>query len=287
MEVICLGTSASPSMPIPFCTCDVCKVCRSVGGKNYRRRSSILVDGKLIVDIGPDVVSSSFTHGVSLENVSLCLQTHCHSDHFDPELIACRNSEYGGITSGVLRFVAPSSTAQQADLMVAKQCSYGSILGKNGLTAYNMIADVIQPFERIQIDPYQITALPANHGNGQDCFIYAIERDGVALLYATDTSVLQNIVWDFLEEEQFCFSAIFLDHTYGIGFPSKERDHLGQQDFVDHVNKFRELRLVKRGGVIYATHLSHEGNLEHNELCQIAEKFGYHVAYDGLRLSLT
>lgn len=286
MDVVFLGTSASPSMPVPFCTCDVCKTCRRIQGKNLRRRSSILIDGKLIVDLGPDVVSSSFTHGVSLENVCICLQTHSHSDHFDPELIVCRNPEYGNVTKSVLRFVASRQAAEQADIIVNQHCAYGSIFGKNGETAYNILVQAIRPFERVNINEYQVTALQANHGNGEDCFIYAIELANAAILYATDTSNLSDKVWKYLTETEFCFDAVILDHTYGMGFPSIHGDHLGHQDFVDHVRKFRELQLIKKNGRIYATHLSHEGNTEHSELCRIAEKYGYVVAYDGLRFTV-
>ena len=63
-------------------------------------------------------------------------------------------------------------------------------------------------------------------------------------------------------------------------------DHLASKDVIAHANRFRENGLLKDNGVVYATHLSHEGSLEHDALDDYAREHGYRVAYDGLRLRL-
>ena len=63
-------------------------------------------------------------------------------------------------------------------------------------------------------------------------------------------------------------------------------DHLASKDVAAHADRFRECGLLKDNGVVYATHLSHEGNLEHDALDEYAREHGYQVAYDELRLKL-
>ena len=239
------------------------------------------------MDLGPDIISSSFTHAIPLENVSICLQTHSHSDHFDPELIVCRNPEYGGAPKNTLRLLASAKTLQSIDDTIHQHCDYGTIFGENGLAAYSVGVQAVEPLSTVPVDDYKITALPSSHGIGQGCLIYAIEHKEIAILYATDTSTLYDTVWDSLIEKQISFDIVILDHTYGVGFSSKSGDHLAQIDFIDHIRRLREKKLLKTNGSVYATHISHEGNMEHNALSDLAEKHGYSIAYDGLHLQLT
>jgi len=77
-----------------------------------------------------------------------------------------------------------------------------------------------------------------------------------------------------------------LYHTYGEGVEPKPGDHLTLREFAEHVRRFREEGLLKPDGLVYATHISHEGNLVHDEFEAMAEKSGYRIAYDGLRVEL-
>ena len=106
------------------------------------------------------------------------------------------------------------------------------------------------------------------------------------MFYGTDTSVLSEEVWEHLLLLGIRYDLLVLDHTYGIGFDSRPADHLGSGDVVAHGDRFRESGLLKDNGIVYATHISHEGNLEHDELDEYAGRRGYRVAFDGLRLVL-
>ena len=54
-----------------------------------------------------------------------------------------------------------------------------------------------------------------------------------------------------------------------------------------HVDRFRRNGLLKANAKAYATHISHEGYMEHDELEEYAEVHGYRVAFDGLALSFS
>ncbi|MCL2472043.1 MAG: hypothetical protein FWF26_00035, partial [Treponema sp.] len=83
MKIQFLGTSAAHSTPLPFCNCKMCTISRKFAGKNLRRRSSALINENLIIDLGPDFMSSSFSLGVDTSKILYWLQTHSHSDHFN------------------------------------------------------------------------------------------------------------------------------------------------------------------------------------------------------------
>ena len=66
MEILFLGTAAATATPLPFCRCPACQAGRRAGGKNLRKRSSVLIDGEILIDLGPDFASACFEYGVSL-----------------------------------------------------------------------------------------------------------------------------------------------------------------------------------------------------------------------------
>ena len=286
MQVTFLGTAAAPSMPIPFCICHVCTDARRVGGKNLRRRSSIIINDDLLIDIGPDLATASYAHNVSLANVSICLQTHAHEDHLDAEFIISRHAEYGTVVSNDLLFVGSGETLRVVDEIVCRRCEYGSIFDADTQAALKMNVLSVAPYEACAVGNYRVTGYPANHAMDQASLLYSIKQGNLAVFYGTDTSVLSEEVWECLLLHRTRYDLIILDHTYGIGLDSRPEDHLGARDVVAHVDRFRDSGLLKEDGTVYATHISHEGNAEHDELDEYAGRHGYRVAFDGLRLVL-
>jgi glyoxylase-like metal-dependent hydrolase (beta-lactamase superfamily II) len=59
-------------------------------GKNYRRLSSLLIDDQLLIDPGPCIFefAESYQYPHLFEKLRTVLNTHTHSDHFDPESVA-------------------------------------------------------------------------------------------------------------------------------------------------------------------------------------------------------
>ena len=286
MNLTFLGTAAAPSMPIPFCVCKVCMEARRIGGKNLRRRSSLVINDDLLVDIGPDIATASFQHGISLAGVGICLQTHPHADHLDIEFILARHAEYGTTVSGELLLGGSDETLYAIDALVRQQSAYGSVFESETQSALKLKILSFAPYESYRIGDYRVTGYPANHGDDQGFLLYSIAQGDHAVFYGTDTSVLSEEVWEHLQQERIRYDTVILDHTYGIGFESRPADHLASKDVAAHADRFRECGLLKDNGVVYATHLSHEGNLEHDELDEHAMERGYRVAYDGLRLQL-
>ncbi len=57
---------------------------------NYRRFSSLLIDGKLLIDPGPCIFefASTFGYDALFDNVSHVINTHRHYDHFNADTLA-------------------------------------------------------------------------------------------------------------------------------------------------------------------------------------------------------
>jgi len=273
-------------MPIPFCVCEVCSEARRTGGKNLRRRSSLVINGDLLVDIGPDIAAASFQHQISLAGIGICFQTHPHADHLDIGFLLSRHAEYGTKVSGDLLLAGSDETLRAIDALVGQQSAYGSIFDSETQSALKLKLQSLTPFEAYGIGDYHVTGYPASHGNDQGFLLYSIVQGDHAVFYGTDTSVLSEEVWEQLQQERLRYDVVILDHTYGIGYDSRPADHLASKDVAAHADRFRECGLLDENGVVYATHLSHEGNLGHDELDEYARERGYRVAYDGLSLKL-
>lgn len=91
MELTFLGTAASEGYPVACCGCANCERARALGGPNLRHRAAALIDGTLLLDLGPDVMAASLALGVPLTNVRSCLLTHEHADHFDGSNLRSRS----------------------------------------------------------------------------------------------------------------------------------------------------------------------------------------------------
>lgn len=284
MKVHFLGTGASPSMPLAFCSCEACRAARLHGGRNLRRRSSLLVDDVVLVDLGPDVTTASFDQSVSLAKVRLCAQTHPHADHFDPELIASRHPGWGTVPETALTILGSSETLDEVNRVVRRDTGCGSLFDRRVRELLRIELMPIEPFQELSFDRYRITAYPANHAAPYSALLYSIDDGAHSVFYACDTSLLADSVWDHMRERRHAYDLMVFDQTYGIGYESS--DHLAAADVAAYAAEVRERGLLKPDGSVYVTHLSHEGIREHEELELLAAANGYHVAFDGLMLEL-
>ena len=94
MRVLFLGTGAAEGYPAIFCECAHCTTARARGGRNLRRRSALLVNDDLLIDMGPDLVASMHATGTNLGRVANMLITHSHGDHFHLANLYMRRSNF-------------------------------------------------------------------------------------------------------------------------------------------------------------------------------------------------
>jgi phosphoribosyl 1,2-cyclic phosphate phosphodiesterase len=285
MKITFLGTSAANAYPEPFCSCENCQKARKLGGQNLRKRSSVLINEDLLIDLGPDVLTSCQQLGISLENVRYCLQTHAHADHLDPSHFFSRSPEFGVVGAPRLNFYASQATLDRAALLLQRIFSPHSFLNPEAGERLNLMLHPIEAFKTYCFGGYQVRTYPANHDASVDPLLYAIREDKSWLFYGTDTAALSEDVWRDFHLQQLKFNVVILDHTYGPDEDSS--DHLNAQGVSKHAQRMREEGLLTRDARILATHIAHEGNPIHPELTEFAASHGYEVAFDGLEIGIS
>lgn len=267
MRITFLGTGAAEGIPSPFCECSTCKRARSGEHLDVRKRTSLLINDDLLIDMGPDLVPACALFGISLSTLKYALITHSHFDHFYPNNIEIRSSRY--LTSPLtnLTIIAGPSTMQLLDQIGYKD------------EALHITRVPCLPFQSEVLGSYVVKSIAATHASGiGDAMNYIIE-DGVRrILYATDTGIYRSHVWSHFQGRQF--DLVILDATNGLGPTSKNHlNFLGMQEMIGLLRRCSAITDATR---VYATHFSHHGHPPHGELESVLGNLGVYCSYDGL-----
>jgi phosphoribosyl 1,2-cyclic phosphodiesterase len=280
MIITFLGTGAANAYPEAFCHCENCERARALGGPSLRKRSAVLINDDLLIDLGPDIMTASNIHGRPLTRVHTCLQTHAHADHLDTSHFLSRSPGFGVIGAPRLHFYASPGTVRSVARCLERDCAPFSFLDPQVGERLNLQVHQIEPFQPFTIGRYRVTPFPANHDPDVEPLLYAVEADGRSIFYGTDTATLLEETWKDFHQHQLCFDVVILDHTYGPDEPGS--DHLSAHQLIEHAARLREEGLLTDGARVFATHIAHEGNPPFPELTDFAAQHGYEIAYDGL-----
>jgi phosphoribosyl 1,2-cyclic phosphate phosphodiesterase len=276
-----LGTAAAEGYPDAFCRCANCRRAREVGGTSLRNRSSLLINDDLLIDLGPDLLAASLAHGIALDQVAYCLQTHEHSDHLHPSLFLARSPFCGVHDAPRLHFYATQGAIDTALRGLGKTAH---LLASGGSDELNLTTCAVEPFQDFAAGPYQVRSVMAAHDPSIVALLYIIEREGHSLFYATDTGPLPEATWEALAAWGGRFDVVIMDHTFGTGRPST--GHLNGEQFLTQVARLSALGLVNDDTRVYAQHIAHHSNPVHDELVAMAASAGYLVAHDGLMITV-
>lgn len=284
MRLTFLGTSAANAYPEAFCRCDNCAQASALGGPSLRRRSAALVDDQLLIDLGPDLHTAAHAHGISLAAVRFCLQTHAHADHLDASQLLSRSPEYGVVGAPRLALFASRATLERLAEQLARDCAPRTLFDPAAQEQLNLTLHPVEPLTPFAVGPYRVVAFPAIHDPSVEPLLYAIQRNGRCLFYGTDTAALPEPVWAAFHAHQLRFDTVVLDHTYGPGRSGPA--HMSAADVAATATRLRAEGLLRPGGRVFATHISHDANPTHPELARHAAAQGYEVAYDGLMVDV-
>ena len=79
MRIKYLGTAAAEGVPAIFCSCEVCKKARELGGRNIRTRSQAIIDDRLLIDFPPDSCVHFMTNSIdAIKNRKLSYHSRSH-----------------------------------------------------------------------------------------------------------------------------------------------------------------------------------------------------------------
>lgn len=282
MKIQFMGTAAATAMPLPFCNCDVCRQARRNGGKDFRKRSAALINDEMLIDLSPDLCSMAAMYGVDSGGIKYLLQTHSHSDHFDAGHFVTRSGDYA--TRGLchMDIVCSRETCDDMNHWVRENEPGMDLYDARWQQDMDFSLHLIKPSERIQLGEYRITALDSGHDSRIQALVYIIEHKCKSMLYGTDLRQFPAEAWRELRNHRL--DAVILDQTYGEGFNAG--GHLDAGQVAKLVGRMRRLDIINDGSLVYATHISHEGNHIHDEMECLAGANGYHIAYDGLTLQI-
>ena len=270
MRVLFLGTGAAEGYPAVFCECAHCTTARARGGRNLRRRSALLVNDDLLIDMGPDLVASMHATGANLGRVATMLITHSHGDHFHLPNLYMRRSNFCATTPAQMDVYGTPPTME----------AINTAANERNLSAeeFHLRLNTIRPGDSWQAGRYRVTAFQAAHAEELEPVIFAVEENGRTLLYASDTGPFPAETWQQLRE--FKFDCAIVESTMGIGPPGTH--HLSMQQCVEHHQMLENEGLVQPHARRYATHFSHNRTPPYLECAEFFAPHGIEPAYDGL-----
>jgi adenosylcobinamide kinase / adenosylcobinamide-phosphate guanylyltransferase len=261
MDVLLLGTGSADGWPNPFCTCASCSTERSAG--RMRGQTSALVDGRLLLDCGPETPRAAERFGADLSRLRHVLITHLHPDHCSPAFLLFRS----WVGDGPLDVLGPPEVVEACRMWVAPDSPVRFV--------------AVAPGERHRVGEYDVRVLAARHGSDGSSVLYDVASEGRRLLYATDTGPLPDET--VVAVRDAVYDLVLMEETFG-DFPAHGTDHLHLTAFAEQVRRLREVGAVTRDTDLVAVHLSHH-NPPTPELGRRLADWGARVVDDGTRLS--
>lgn len=272
MRVRLLGTGSADGWPNAFCTCAACQSALQSG--RLRGPTSALVDGRLLLDCGPETPRSALRSGENLAGVTHLLVTHAHPDHSAPMALLSRR--WAGRREP-LTLIGPESVL----------AAWRPWAGPEGASAQVGFVTV-EPGDELDADGYRVRVLEARHQVWQprDALLYDITAaDGQRLLYATDTGRLPPSSRDAVAGA--AFDVVLIEATFGDragpGHPTSppHDDHLDLAGLSDELRLLRANGAVVRRTDVVAVHLSHHSP---PDLESRLRRLGARVVDDGTEL---
>ena len=280
MKITFLGTAAATSFPLTFCQCKNCKAARKHKGKSIRKRCSLLIDDKILIDLCPDFLTALNMYGKDISKIKYLLQTHPHSDHFDAGHFVTRMTDYATENAPHLDIVASKNCLMKMSEMI-KNNEDIDIFDKKWQKDLNISLHELEHGQEIDFEGYKVVAVESLHDVKQGSQLYLIEKGKASVLYATDNVAFSDNALDLLKNKNL--SCLILDHTYG--FVENHGGHLNEELFLQEIDKLKKINAINAKTLIYATHISHEGCAYHEQMEKDA-KGQYLVAYDGLEIKI-
>lgn len=271
MKITFLGTAAAEGIPSLYCNCNACKLARKIKGKEIRKRSSLLINDDLIIDMGPDLSLACLENNISLDNLKYALITHCHFDHFYPENLEIRSKRYQPKNFPKLTLLANSSVFYRL-----------SQLGYKDEELYINRVEAI-PYNSYNFGGYIVKPIFANHAHEYGMSLnYIIVHNNKTILYATDTGIYEDKWIELLYGNKI--DCLIIDAT-NI-FSSTSKNHLNIDGIREMKNKLLNKKIIDDDTRIICTHFSHYNLPSYNELRNRLEKDRFIISYDGMVMKI-
>lgn len=276
MKIKLLGTAAYEGIPALFCSCDICRESRALGGKNVRMRSSALIDGKIAMDFTNDTLSHINKYKLDLSTLEYLFVGHSHSDHFNYYDLEAKLKWYANEGNPALNIYANRSCI---DLISSHLKGAGDVSGY-------LKFHVLEPFTKTRIEDYTVTALPARHITSfpdEKAMVYIVEHAGKKIFYGLDSGWYYDETWEYLKGVHL--DCMILDCTNGL-IKFDVGNHMGLEDNLNVVKKLSEAGTINASSKIISTHFSHNGKVIYDKHCEKFAAHGIVMSYDGMEVEV-
>lgn len=275
MKIRYLGTAAAEGWPALFCDCPICAHARKAGGKNLRTRTQALLDGGLLIDFPPDTYCHALQNRLNLAAVHTLLVTHSHMDHWFPTDLIHRHEHFGHGVEGTLEVYGNQAVKDAFDAHILIDRFKPHPI--DGVVNFH----VIHGGDRFQSGGWDITAIPADHDQREECLVYLCKKDGKTVFYGHDTGEsLSAGAWALLEGERL--DLVSLDAT--MGAKSVPGYHMGLPNVESVLERLTAMGCVHEKTRRVINHFSHNGGLNHDQLSAWGEKRNILTAWDGMEV---
>ena len=275
MKIHYLGTAAAEGVPSLFCTCEKCEYARRTGGKEIRTRSQALIDECLLIDFPADTHAHVTKYGIDMTKINNCLITHIHGDHLYPGEFGYIHYPFSGKLPEGYTFTVHGSVDVKDRV---------EFIGNNpdGRFHYNELP----LFTPTEIAGFTVTALKARHGSPNP-YIYILEKDGKALLYAHDTDIPKDVTLDYIKNSGIHLDLVSFDCTEGDKDDLDYHGHMCLGRNIRFREILKEMGAIDDSTVCILNHFSHNAhNGSYATFSKIAEAEGFTVSYDGMEVEI-
>jgi phosphoribosyl 1,2-cyclic phosphate phosphodiesterase len=263
MKIRLLGTGAADGIPGFFINNEVSTYAKKHGGKDLRTRSAALIDGCVKIDLPPDTICQLHRDRLDASDWSALVFTHSHEDH-----LAVSEIQYA---------LYPFTELEQLPFTIYGNSKIKQLVRQR--YPYWPIEFVeMTSFGEYTHADYKITALPANHEIEEECLNLLFERDGVSLLYATDTGIWKEPTFEFLAGRRL--NGLVIECTEGFHNASYE-GHLNIERLSFVLNRLRGDFAIDENTAVVTTHHAHSGMATHAQLEAALAPIGAEPGYDG------
>ncbi|MDE6598209.1 MAG: hypothetical protein K2K60_06190 [Clostridia bacterium] len=273
MKIKFLGTGAAEGVPAMFCSCDYCRNIRSLGEREYRTRSQVLIDGNVSVDFPPEAYAHSLKFGIELSDLKTIFVTHSHMDHFYAHDFILRGYKYARLGSNVLNIYGNSEVKKVFDECTAREM-------KPEVSPHISVTEV-KPFQVFNADGYRVITIPANHSKTEDALLYYIEKDGKGYLHLYDTGRVSDKSFDFLAQNGAKANLVCFDCTFVESVGGENSRHMGIEDDMLMKQKLLSRGIIDNNTKLVISHFSHNSNPMREKLAHIEKQYAVIAAYDG------
>ncbi len=275
MKLTYLGTAAAEGIPALFCECDICRYALIRGGRNLRMRSCAMIDDSIMIDFPPDMLSSRVKYRLNLAKLNAVFFTHSHIDHLASKELCYYHKMYSNREN-------PRSVLHlYGNEKVLDTIRQDFVFDMNRLPGCVALHPVT-PFQAVVVGSTAITPLPALHDRREQCMIYLIERPGIRVLYANDTTMLPEETLTFLKGKRLTLAS--LDCT--TGRHACHTSHMGFPDNLKLKDRFIELGAADENTRFISHHFSHNGHVNYDDFPGLSGNSGFESSYDGMEILL-